>query len=381
MIIIFDQLPDFIQKFINFLESPDHMLKPKYYSSLFLCLLLLPAQFLLAQSDADQTEEKEEMPSLFSVLSQLEEVNIELNTDFKKLMVGKNKEEYQNGEFKILRENGDDIILPVEVRARGRFRKKICGIPPIKIKFNKDGLKENGFRKKFNELKVVSHCDTTHTEIAESIVLREFLAYKIYNEITPHSLKTLVLEMSYVDSEDNFDFGKHFAFFIEDYEDLEHRENGKMVEAFNISKESLDSETLHRMILFQYMIGNTDWRVNSQHNIKFLVNQDSTIHFPIAYDFDFSGFVNAYYGIPNPDYKLTSLRERRFLSDSLTAVEICKTTIPFFQTKKEVILKMIKEFKQLPKINRKDLQTYIKSFYKIISDEESAMLGFMKRSA
>lgn len=344
------------------------MLKPKYYSSLFLCLLLLPAQFLLAQTEADQTEEKEEMPSLFSVLSQLEEVNIELNTDFKKLMVGKNKEEYQNGEFKILRENGDDIILPVEVRARGRFRKKICGIPPIKIKFNKDGLKENGFRKKFNELKVVSHCDTTHTEIAESIVLREFLAYKIYNEITPHSLKTLVLELSYVDSEDNFDFGKHFAFFIEDYEDLEHRENGKMVEAFNISKESLDSETLHRMILFQYMIGNTDWNLSKRHNIKLVKVKDNSAPIPVPYDFDYSGLVNAEYATPHPNLPIKNVRERLFQWRGKDAKAL-QPSVDILLSKKEALLSLIKSCPLKNQKRKEEMLAYVLEFFEMIETE------------
>jgi hypothetical protein len=50
--------------------------------------------------------------------------------------------------------------------------------------------------------------------------------------------------------------------------------------------------------MFQYMIGNTDWYVNTRHNIDIYQKKDGAL-IPVAFDFDFAGVINMPYAMPS----------------------------------------------------------------------------------
>ena len=60
------------------------------------------------------------------------------------------------------------------------------------------------------------------------------------------------------------------------------------------------------MMLFEYMIGNTDWSTYALHNME-LVRKEDGDHLPIPYDFDFSGLVNTIYANPDPKLGIASV--------------------------------------------------------------------------
>jgi hypothetical protein len=82
----------------------------------------------------------------------------------------------------------------------------------------------------------------------------------------------------------------------------------------------------------------------------------------VPYDFDFSGFVNASYALPNADYKLTSIRERIFLSLTQSDAEIASTKA-LFESKRQAMIDHIKGFKALSAAGRSDAINYLESFY------------------
>ena len=51
--------------------------------------------------------------------------------------------------------------------------------------------------------------------------------------------------------------------------------------------------------MFQYLIGNTDFALSALHNAE-LLGRENGDYWPIVYDFDFSGAVNARYATPDP---------------------------------------------------------------------------------
>ena len=51
------------------------------------------------------------------------------------------------------------------------------------------------------------------------------------------------------------------------------------------------------MAVFEYLIGNTDWSAVGSHNVRLIKCKDYPLPLPIAYDFDYSGFVNAPYAV------------------------------------------------------------------------------------
>jgi hypothetical protein len=84
--------------------------------------------------------------------------------------------------------------------------------------------------------------------------------------------------------------------------------------------------------------------------------------FIVPYDFDFSGFVNVSYAVPNKDYNQKKVRDRLLLeadeSDSLYQREIQK-----FIALKPSFIDLIKKQKGLEMEVKIDLENYINSFY------------------
>lgn len=72
----------------------------------------------------------------------------------------------------------------------------------------------------------------------------------------------------------------------------------------------LDRENVITMATFQYLIGNDDWYVTAEHNVTILQDNETDSLFLVAYDFDWSKFVDAQYTKPInvPNHQL---RERR----------------------------------------------------------------------
>jgi hypothetical protein len=117
------------------------------------------------------------------------------------------------------------------------------------------------------------------------------------------------------------------------------------------------------------MIGNTDWSMAAFHNVK--VARIGTDYFPIPYDFDFSGLVNAPYAGPNPAlaHLHSSVRERLyrgFCSDRIDFDEI----FGLYQDKREPILEMIRT---QPGFSQRSVSTavrYIEDFYRELDNPE-----------
>ncbi len=58
---------------------------------------------------------------------------------------------------------------------------------------------------------------------------------------------------------------------------------------------------MDRMAIFNYMIGNTDWSVPNQHNVRILSQSNAerpNLGIIVPYDFDYTGLVNADYAVP-----------------------------------------------------------------------------------
>ena len=54
--------------------------------------------------------------------------------------------------------------------------------------------------KRLNKVKLVTHCRGANKY--DAYVLKEYLAYKIYNELTDYSLRVRLLEIEYVEEEE-----------------------------------------------------------------------------------------------------------------------------------------------------------------------------------
>ena len=142
-------------------------------------------------------------------------------------------------------------------------------------------------------------------------LLEEYLIYRAYNLLTDRSFRVRLARVSYVDVN-----GKHApemrrAFFVEDDDRMARRNATHVIDQKGLSQGDVDVEQMGVAVVFQYMIGNTDWAVSALHNI--VLTEDSTgVVYPVPYDFDWSGVISTPYAQPDPRLNLPNVRQRAF---------------------------------------------------------------------
>lgn len=206
----------------------------------------------------------------------------------------------------------------IRLSARGLTRRQpdVCSFPPLRIEFADDPADESLFRGQ-RRLKLVTHCRPE--ERFEQHVLREYAAYRLYNALTPVSLRARLARIDYRDA--GGETVTRFGFLVEDVDDAARRNGLVEIDTMGITPPQLSPREAALYAVFQYMIGNTDWAMTVSppgseccHNSKLLGAAagaaDALI--PIPYDFDHSGLVDAPYATPPPGLRLASVRVRRY---------------------------------------------------------------------
>ncbi|MDH3649320.1 MAG: hypothetical protein OEQ53_06530, partial [Saprospiraceae bacterium] len=115
--------------------------------------------------------------------------------------------------------NDTVITLPLKLSARGKYRRKNCGFPPLRLNFPKKFLQEMGLSK-FDNYKLVTHC--LDGSIGSRLVFKEYLLYKMYALLTNKSFRTHLFPVTYRDLDSN-QFVTSYAFLIESNKELEDR--------------------------------------------------------------------------------------------------------------------------------------------------------------
>ncbi len=316
----------------------------------------------------------ENSKTIFSLLNQSDLLKVTIETDLDYLIENKNKDEYQGAKLTFKSNNGLEQH-DVKIKPRGRFRRKNCDFPPLKIKFNKSELKERGISTSHKSLKLVTHCMDEGT--AEQTLLKEYIAYKLYNNLTKSSFNVQLVQITYVNSaKDTLDNVK-YGFIIENTDEMAERIGGVEVEdCYNITLDSISKRYRHLIPMFQYMISNMDWRPEMLQNVK-VVEVDNGERIIVPYDFDFSGLVNAPYAIPNIDYQQANIQDRIYMNKVDDIAEL-KSTIRFFQIHKAEMIQIIKECELLSKKNRRKMVNYIQDFYRTLDSKVLSTEAFVK---
>lgn len=198
--------------------------------------------------------------------------------------------------------------VPVRVRTRGIWRLKNCDFPPLRLNFANKEAKGSVFHD-LDEPKLVSYCRNTTTY--EQYVLQEFQLYRAYHLLTPVSHRVRLVRMSYADSASGKVESTHYAFISEDPQHVALANGGKILKQQGATSEDLDPEAATMAYLFQYMIGNTDFSIGGLHNAELIAHPNGN-NLPIAYDFDFSGAVDAVYATPDPSLPIKRVRDRLY---------------------------------------------------------------------
>jgi hypothetical protein len=209
------------------------------------------------------------------------------NRDLKKNAKGRN---YVSSDILYQLADGSWENLNVKIRGRGNSRLKNCHLVPVKVKIKKSNATGTLFEGQ-KKLKLVLPC--LKQKDKNDNIIKEYIAYKLYETISPYHYKTRIVAIDFTEIRGTkTKIHKLTGFLIEDIEKTAERCNGQVIER-SLHPLAMDNICTIQNDFFQYMIGNTDFSVANQHNEKLLFIGKKI--FPVPYDFDMSGLVDASY--------------------------------------------------------------------------------------
>ena len=253
--------------------------------------------------------------------------------------------------------------LPVQLGTRGHFRlmSRNCDFVPLRVEFPRDRTAGTAFDGQTN-LKLGTHCRGDRAY--DNYTLREYLTYRLFNMVTPLSFRARLGRATYVDATSKKAIGTRYSIFIEHENEVARRFGGRIVELPRIVFNDLDGPTLTRMMLFEYMIGNTDFSIWALHNVR-LVQDRARRLYPVPYDFDLSGFVHAPYASPDPRIGIRSVLDRLYRGPCRT-VEEFEEVASALRAKRDDMLALIDSMADLDRDARVEAKEFLDSFFRSI---------------
>ena len=259
--------------------------------------------------------------------------------------------------------------LEVKIRRRGDFRLNNCYFAPIKMKIKKSASKGTLFEKN-KKLKLAVQC--SDKKGTEDYIVKEYMAYKIYEVVSNYHYKVRLLDVSLTESikgkDEKFEFT---GYFIEDIKLVAKRHGGQPIDR-NMHPQAQDPIASVKNAFFQFMIGNIDFSTYVQHNEKLIFVDEKVV--PIPFDFDMSGLVNTSYATVSesndeslPITSVTDRLYRGFKRDPEVIAQVRKD----YLDKKVQVMKLIDDL-QVYFVNPKQFQEakdYVLGFYKILEDD------------
>lgn len=259
--------------------------------------------------------------------------------------------------------------MPVTLSVRGNFRRDgaNCKFPPLYLNVPKKATKNTPFAGQ-NKLKLVTHCQL------DEYVVREYLVYRMYNLLTDLSFRARLAQVTYVDSAQKRAPETHWGILLEDADDLAKRNHARTTK-IRTKAQFADTMAMATVSVFEYMIGNTDWSVPFQHNIRTLI--DSTKPRPLVapYDFDHAGIVNARYARPAEQLNIESVRDRMYRGPAFT-VSALNRVLDRFVALKPQFYALYQNNPNLSTDYIRDTLRYLDEFYETITNPKYVQRAF-----
>jgi len=304
-----------------------------------------------------------------------EPLYLTLSMDVKTVIRDNEEKENHPAEISYTDQEGNEIKLPVEIRVRGNFRKDPvnCDFPPLRLNFSDTTVINTVFAGQ-DKIKLVTHC-RTRQDLYEQNVLKEYLAYKLYNLFTEESFRVRLVHLTYADTRGKIDTLEKMAFLIEPNQQMARRNGCEILEVKRIQQERTNRHKINVLSVFQFMIGNTDWSVPALHNVVLLKEDSTDLPIAVPYDFDWCGMVNSPYAVPAEFLPIESVRTRLYRGFCRPDEEVQLALDEFRQRRDEIY----HTCSSVPFLTEKELNKTIKymdQFFKTIENPNAVELAF-----
>ncbi len=311
--------------------------------------------FLFFLSHLIQAQAPIAVPSVFDYLTAQEGAALTLDLDLTELINQKATNQYFPGTLS----TADGKNFPMEARPRGKYRRKICEMPPLKLKFPKKVMRANGLDT-LNEVKLVVPCFDDPK--GEELLLREYVAYRMFERISPeYHVRARLVKVIFHDRHVEKNRDPMWCLLVEHEEQVAARLRGTIAETYNLPADSLHIEQTATTALFQYLIGNTDWAISTFRNIYLVKPTSGERIQPVPFDFDFSGFVSAPYASVSAASGLKDVKERLLMADGLPQSAIDAAMLRMDAAKADLLTWCASPL--LSKSTSRELTRYVESFF------------------
>ncbi len=301
----------------------------------------------------------------------LDPIRMTLTTDIEWLREERNDSIEVDGTVVFVDADGSEVTKPVQVRTRGNFRRdaKNCNFPPLRLDFPTGQMEGTVFEGQ-DKLKLVTPCHDGRDSY-QNYIFDEYLAYRALQTVTPYSFRVRLVEITYVDVEDDYDSRTKVGFLIEDEEIMAERNRSTLIEQSQFHPSRMEGTHAVLVAMFNYLIGNSDWSPVFFHNSKLLRTEDGR-YLTVPYDFDWSGVVNARYATPDPSLPIRNVRQRVYRGFCRPELQYEAAVAPF-RAAREQIQAVYGElaamgYEDFDEDDAEDALDYFEDFWEVVDD-------------
>ena len=278
----------------------------------------------------------------------------------------------------------DGTEIPIMARVRGKSRTSVCPFPPIRLRLEGDVADGTAFAGQ-KKLKLVTHCFNNKAHY-ENNTLDEYTAYLIFNRISDIGYRVRLLRITYEDTDNRLKHldRQYFGFVIESTAGLAERVGGTVEDTDGVLYSRLNAVQAARINVFQYLIANSDWSfvtANNDdkccHNID-LIELNGEL-FPVPYDFDLSGIVNASYAKPPEGVRIRNVTSRVYRGYCSSPIETVAAELDNIVALRDDIMAIVANSPVVGNEDVEDRTEYVDRFFKEATDKRDKLVKRFNR--
>ena len=272
---------------------------------------------------------------------------------------------------------GAEQAIGVQVRVRGgwRARKHHCDVPPLFVRFPVEGVTGTPFAGQ-TLLPLTTHCRAKVDRGLgagggadyEQYVLKEYIGYRLYNLVTDRSLRVRLVRINYSNPAGSGGAITRYAFFTEHFDAMAVRLGLQRLPRGSFAHDKVDLRAWDEVALFNFMIGNTDWSVVRQRNIVLLANGAGR-QYPVPFDLDMSGLVDAEYAGVSPRLDFRDPKHRYYLGFCHPQPDF-ESLFSEFRREQQAMLALPADTPGLSRDTRKVSRRYLEWFFNILDSPQ-----------
>jgi hypothetical protein len=280
------------------------------------------------------------------------------------------------GTMAIVKDGVAGTPFPIQLRTRGHVRRdpRMCGFAPLRLELPKDKTKGTIFEG-HGKVKLGTHCQGDG--IYQQYTLKDYLATRLHNALTPRSLRTRLSRVTYAETGGGKEPYTKLGILFEDVDDMAARAESRELPVPRQMFQYVNQPQLMLMSMFQYMIGNSDYSILALHNV-IMLDDSKGVRYTVPYDFDYSGLVDAHYAAPAKGLPIASVRDRLYRGPCKSEAEVNEALKPFREKQAELLALPATLTKYgLSDGQRKDAEKYLNEFFEIISKPDRVKRTFV----